>query len=442
MRTCSKHLRDHNLIEAHLRHLLERLSGPGQGLPPTVQAQARWLVLDTVGCAIAGGRSPTLRAWLDGQNLRADPFATMEPATPGPSHGAAMALAMAACWDEACEGHAGAHGRPGVAALAAVWPWVHRLNWGQLLRAVVMGYEVGARMGAIMRIAPGMHVDANWPSLGSAAAASSVLVLDAQHTLSAILIAACQLPTSLYRPIQTGDTARNTYLGHAAMLGQMSAQAAAAGITAPANAIENYLYVAYAQTAPKSWPNPDGFEILSGYFKPYAAVRHVHYGARAALGLRTQVNLDIIHRIDLWVYEEATIYCGVRHPKSPLEAQFSLSFGIAAMLRWGVLDSSVYASPEFEDARVHQLEKKVSIHVEKDRPSQHVRSARLQLTLVSGQVLENACASVLGDAGMPWSEATLTDKFLANCKDSMAPERSNLLAQHILHAPLEASVFP
>jgi hypothetical protein len=84
-----------------------------------------------------------------------------------------MAFAMAACWDEACEGHARAHGRPGVAALAAIWPWVHQLNWGQLLNAFVLGYEVGARMGALLRIAPGMHVDGNWPSLGGAAAAAS-----------------------------------------------------------------------------------------------------------------------------------------------------------------------------------------------------------------------------------------------------------------------------
>ena len=265
------------MIEHELRQLIERLTQPEVEWPPQVYQQARWLVLDTLGCAIAGGRAPTVRAWLEGQHLRHDPFATSGPAQVGPSPGAAMAFAMAACWDEACEGHARAHGRPGVAALAAIWPWVHQLNWGQLLNALVLGYEVGARMGALLRIAPGMHVDGNWPSLGSAAAAASALQLNAEQTLTAIHIAACQLPTSLYRPIQTGDTARTTYLGHAAMLGQMSAQAAAAGISAPANAIENHLQVVYQKPAPQGWQGSDDFEILSGYFKPYAAVRHVHH---------------------------------------------------------------------------------------------------------------------------------------------------------------------
>jgi len=442
MQAHGRHIAGHTLIEHHLQRLIERLTQPGCERPQQVDTQARWLVLDTLGCAIAGGRAPTVRAWLDGQHLRADPFATAGPAPGGPSPGAAMAFAMAACWDEACEGHARAHGRPGVAALAAIWPWVHQLNWGQLLQALVLGYEVGARMGALLRIAPGMHVDANWPSLGSAAAAASALQLNAQQTLTAIHIAACQLPTSLYRPIQTGDTARNTYLGHAAMLGQMAAQAAAAGISAPANAIETHLQVAYQKPAPAGWEGSDDFEILSAYFKPYAAVRHVHYGAHAALGLRAQFDLDMLEHMDLWVYQEALTYCGVRQPQTPLQAQFSLSFGVAAMLRWGHLNSTVYASPEFEDDGVHRLEKKVTIHVHEAWTQQQWRRAKLRITLVDGRVLENTCTAVMGDADMPWREQDLKDKFITNCQGSLSPARSQLLAEHILHAPDQAPIFP
>ena len=56
-----------------------------------------------------------------------------------------------------------------------------------------------------------MHVDGNWPGLGVAAAVSRLLGLSAEATLTAINIAACQLPASLYLPIKTGDNARNTY---------------------------------------------------------------------------------------------------------------------------------------------------------------------------------------------------------------------------------------
>jgi len=442
MRALARRNTGHPLIEQHLHQLVERLTQPGQAWPPSVDTQARWLVLDTLGCAIAGGRAPTVRAWLDGQHLRSDPFATASPASAGPNPGAAMAFAMAACWNEACEGHARAHGRPGVAALAAIWPWVHQLTLGEMKQALVLGYEVGARMGALLRIAPGMHVDAYWPALGAAAAAASALQLNAQQTLTAIHIAACQLPTSLYRPIQTGDTARNTYLGHAAMLGQMAAQAAASGISAPGNAIETHMQVAHSKQPPLGWEGTDDFEILSAYFKPYAAVRHVHYGAQAALGLRPQVELDKVQHIDLWVYQEAVTYCGVRQPQTPLQAQFSLSFGVAAMLRWGHLNSTVYVSPDFEDAWVQQLEKKVTIHVHEAWTQNQWRRAKLQLTLLDGRVLENTCQAVMGDADMPWREQDLKDKFITNCQGSLSPARSQMLAEHILHAPDQAPIYP
>jgi hypothetical protein len=76
------------LIEQHLQRLIERLNQPQVEWPQQVKQQARWLVLDTLGCAIAGGRAPTVRAWLDGQHLRADPFATTAGTAPiGPSPG-------------------------------------------------------------------------------------------------------------------------------------------------------------------------------------------------------------------------------------------------------------------------------------------------------------------------------------------------------------------
>ena len=431
------------LIDSALRELIERHGDSAGALPAEVETRARWLVLDTLGCAIAGSRSAQVQAWLHQHRLRADPYGTAVDPARGPAAGAAMALAMGACWDEACEGHARAHGRPGVAVLAALWPHVSELTWDQFVRALVVGYEVGARMGAVLRIGPGMHVDANWPSLGAAAAAACALGLDSEHILTAVNIAACQLPLSLYRPITTGDSARNTYLGHAAMLGRMAAQAAAAGISAPHDAVDEHLRVAYgAQAAAASMAPVDTFEILSGYVKEYAAVRHVHYGARAALELRRSAPAESIRGIELWTYSEALTYCGIRAPATALQAQFSLSFGVAAMLRCGHLDPDVYASPLFTDPLMRALEKKVVVHVEPAWTPQHIRAARLRLELSDGHTVEHVITAVRGDASLPWTESDLTAKFARYCAGSLSAHRSAELARHILHAPPDAAVFP
>lgn len=426
------------MISEALLDLVEPLADPRRALPPEVQTRARWLVLDTLGCAIAGGGSPTVRSWLEAHRLSQHPYGTAR----GPHTsdlGAAMALTMGACWDEACEGHAGAHGRPGVAALGAIWPSVLELNLERFLRAVVVGYEVGARMGAALRIAPGMHVDANWPSLGAAAAAAVALGLDADRIVGAVGIAACQLPVSLYRPVDTGDTARNTYLGHAAMLGRMAAQSAAAGITAPPDAVEHYARVAYGRPAVTPPDAVNRFEIMSGYFKEYAAVRHVHYAARCALELRQQMAAADIGSIEVWTYPEAITYCGIRDPGSPLQAQFSLSFGIAAMLRWGRLDPSVYRSPDFGDGLLRSLERSVVLHPEGDGSGG--RSARLRLAHRDGRIAETVISAVRGDASMPWSAATLTEKFLTYSAGTLSPAEGQKVAGHLLDAPLSAGVF-
>ena len=427
------------MISDILLDLVAPLVDPERRLPSDVETRARWLVLDSVGCAIAGSRAPTVQSWLDRHRLSGDPYGVAAEGPATADVGPPMALTMGACWDEACEGHAGAHGRPGIAALGAIWPSVLDMSLGEFLRAVVAGYEVGARMGAALRIAPGMHVDANWPSLGAAAAAACAMGLDPERIVTAVGIAACQLPASLYRPVETGDSARNTYLGHAAVLGRMAAQSSAVGITAPRDAVESYARVAYGRVA-VTVPDVSGFEILSGYFKEYAAVRHVHYAARAASELRGDVPPEDIHAIELWTYPEAIVYCGIRSPRTPLQAQFSLSFGVAAMLRWGRLDPGVYRIPDFDDPLLRSLEGKVVIHEESGWAGQ--RAARLRLTRSNGQTNETSVSAVRGDVSMPWSQATLTEKFLRYCAGSVSPERAGSLADHLLRAPLSDRVFP
>ena len=426
------------MISDLILEVVAPLADSNHRLPDEVEVRARWLVLDTLGCAIAGGSSETVRAWLNAHRLGTDPFGVPAGSYPREELGSAMALTMGACWDEACEGHAGAHGRPGVAALGALWPSVPEMTWAELIRAVVAGYEVGARMGAVLRISPGMHVDANWPALGAAAAVACALGLDAERIVAAVGIAACQLPTSLYRPVRTGDTARNTYLGHAAVLGRMAAQASAAGVTAPRDAIEEYARVAYGIECAEPVP-PGQFEILRGYFKEYAAVRHVHYAARAALELRSQIPAEDVVAVELDTYPEALLYCGNRHPATPLQAQFSLSFGAAAMLRWGRLDPGVYRSPSFDDPLLRSLEERVALRQEPAWAD--TRAARLRVTGRHGVTVETVVSAVRGDASMPWSQADLVGKFGDYSRTSLSGPRIDALAEHILRSPWHTKVF-
>ena len=412
--------------------LIQRLRTLDLSAQPQLEAKLRWMLLDSWACAVAGSRAAPVAALAARLNPSPVPGQLLVPGPQTPACEAALWLAMATCWDEACEGHALAHGRPGVAALAALLPLSRELSWDEFRRALLVGYEVGARMGAVLRIRAGMHVDGNWPALGAAAAAACAMGLDDAQVLTAVQIAACQLPLSLYRPVQTGDTARNTYLGHAAVLGQLAALSAASGIGAPADALQAYAQVGLGQNAAEwALPEPEACWLLQAYFKPYAAVRHVHYGAAAAQAVRQALQGREVQGIRLQVYQEATVYCGNRAPQTPLQAQFSLSFGLAAMLCWGRLDPWVYREPQFHDALLRRLEALVEIEVDAPWSAAGQRGARLQLQLADGTALTHEVTAVAGDPAQPMTEAELTHKFLTYCagEGAEAPARQAQAAQ-------------
>lgn len=384
---------------------------------PEAAMQARRLLVDTVGCALAGRHADEVHR-LEAALAAFEPGDFRLPG--GPSMGAqaaAQVLAMAATWDEACEGHALAHGRPGVPLVAALLPLALRrgATVGEFADAFVLGYEVGARCGAWLRIRPGMHVDANWPALGVAAGAARLLGLAPAAIGQAIDIAACQLATSLYLPVRQGRTARNTYLGHSASLGLQAAFASAAGIDAPVGALAHY---AQHHAAASGQPLPDAAIPLlrDAYLKPFAAVRHVHYGATAARRLRSQLggegeDTTSIRRIVLKVYEEAIVYCGNRAPRTPIQAQFSLSFGVAAMLRFGDVDPSVYATPRFDDAQLRRLEALVVLETDAELTARNQRGATLSLTLDT-RTFEDTVGTIAGDADSPLGRDALVAKFM------------------------------
>jgi 2-methylcitrate dehydratase PrpD len=379
--------------------------------PAATRRKARLLVLDTLGCALAGLEHPTVARLASRLQDRG------------------AVLATAACWDEACEGLGRAHGRPGVPVIAACLARAANANLGKLLEAVITGYEVGGRMGEALRIRPGMHVDASWPSLGVAAAVVRLEGAGPQPARAAIEIAACQIPFSLYLPVEQGADGRNTYLGHAAWLGAYAALAALAGCEAPRGAVEKFAELALGITDLRLAPAGE-FLIEEAYIKPFAAVRHVHYGAEAALRLRPRIpDTRAIRAIALAIYPEALVYCANRAPRTPIQAQFSLSFGVAAALRFGKLDSTVYREECFFDPELRRLE---SLVATSDNRSDE-RAADLAIELDGIRLQERVNS-------LPMTPESCRAKFISQAAPRLGEPAAERLADALLQGPESQSL--
>jgi 2-methylcitrate dehydratase PrpD len=399
-------------------------------LPRDVETKARLLLLDTFGCLLAGLLHPEVRKF--GQALRlAFPGDAAWPASDirlGPAGLAALGAA-AACWDEACEGNASSHGRPGLPVVPALLALAasRQTTLADLLLALTTGYEIGTRAGEAWRIPAGWHVDGGWHSLAVAAAVAR-MTAGPQRIQSAIEAAACQIPASLYLPITTGSVLRNTYPAHAVLLGMMAAAAADAGFDMPRGALEEgRRRVLQAASAATSAP-AGHWTILDGYLKPYAAVRHAHYGVEAALRLRrdARFSLQKIRAIKLEIYPEAVQYCGNRAPRTAIQAQFSLSYAIAAALVLGDLGPDAYA--DVGNPAIAHLESCVTVEAD---PSRVRRGAKLSVD-IDGANLTESVDDIAGDAASPMTKDQVVEKFRRYTEPALGRQRAEALVGFIL----------
>lgn len=379
--------------------------------------KARLLLADSLGCMLAGlghARPRDLGAALAATMPGAIRIAGVEPGLS--QAGAATLLAAAMCWDEANEGLARAHGRPAlaVAPLCIAALAEGRATLAEARAAFALGYEVAGRAGEAWRIRPGMHVDGSWHALGAAAAAARLAGGDQATVGRAVRLAACQLPFSLYAPIAAGMDGRNTYPGHAVLLGTLAAAGALAGMDGPAGGFAQARHLALGLDQDAVVAPPGQWLVEEAYIKPFAGVRHAHYAAAAAIELRAGLGMRLaeVRSVTLATYAEALRYAANRAPASAIAAQFSLSWAVAAALLQGDLGPAAYTDAALADPTLRRLEALVTLVEDPDLTASGDRGAGLAVTLQDGTVLEARADQVPGDPALPMSVAATCAKFL------------------------------
>jgi 2-methylcitrate dehydratase PrpD len=368
-------------------------------------AKARLLLLDSLGCALAGLAHPRVAGFARAMQGAFPGEVALAGAHLAPGAAAAV-LATATCWDEANEGLARAHGRPAlpVAPIALV-ARATGAPAEAALAGFALGYEVAARAGEAWRIRPGMHVDGSWHALGAAACAARLAGLDAACVARAVRLVACQVPFAIYAPIAAGMDGRNSYPAHAALLGTLAAAAAASGMDAPEGGFAEARRLALGLEAPAAAEPPGAWLLEEAYLKPFAGVRHAHYAAAAALALRGRV-AAMPARVTLATYAEALRYAGNRAPQAAISAQFSLSWAVAAALVGGDLGPAAYTDAALADPRLRAIEAMVELVEDRALTEAGRRGATLTVDGESATV-----TGVTGDPDRPMEEAEAVAKF-------------------------------
>ena len=127
-------------------------------------------------------------------------------------------------------------------------------------------------------------------------------------------------------------------------------------------------------------------------------------------------------------------YCGNRRPRTAIQAQFSLTYGLAYALRTGNLTPDAYLPEALEDTEQQDLERKINVTV-----SPNIRDRGAVLHVRSGAHSQTyRVESVTGDVDRPMS----TGQVVAKAREYMTPvigaEKSRRIINSILNGSLEA----
>lgn len=332
--------------------LAQRISAANYtGMPQAARQACKHALLDFIGVTIAGMEEPLAQilradAAEQGGHPQASVIATNEQVSTQQAALINGAAGHAHDYDDvqlAMSGHPTVPVAPVVLALAQQ----HRCSGEAVLAAFSAGVDaecIISRYAGLSHYQKGWHATGTLGCFGAAAAAASLMGLNAQQTAVALGIAGTQ---AAGLKSQFGTMCKPFHAGHAAATGLQAASLAAKGFTSRTDILE--VEQGFLDTQSSS-VNPDKFDLAmqsQAYaqdicFKYHAACYMTHSAIDATQTLCTQNAFDPnnIVKVTVAVDEGHLRVCNIQAPTSGLEAKFSLRFTVAMALA-GVDTSSI-----------------------------------------------------------------------------------------------------
>jgi len=375
-----------------------------EDLPGAVVQRAQLCLLDLVGVALAGRGTEMSRIardhaveFLGGRTRQSRLLFDGRRASPG---GAAFAAAMTIDSLDGHDGHAQAKGHVGVAALSALSAIADAtpgVDGPEFLANLVLGYEIGTRAGmALHRTSSDYHSSGSWNALAAAAIGARLLRLDTERTRHALGIAEYHGPRSQMMRCIDHPTMVKDGSGWGALSGVTAAYLARDGFTgAPAITLERDDVASLWADLGREW------RLLEQYIKPWPVCRWAHPAIEASLGL---MEAHALTSQDIHAIEITTFYAAARlahpNPATTEEAQYSLSFPVAAAVVLGDVGPAAIAGPTLQDREVLRLSNSVttieSPAFEARFPAE--RWASVAMTKRDGSVVRSGPTQPRGDA--------------------------------------------
>jgi len=326
---------------------------------------------------------------------------------------------------------------PGAPTIAAAYALSKGLNGRNLLRAVVVGYEISTRIGAAMGRAHYKH----WHNtgtigcFGAAAAAAEALGLDRARFAHALATVAT-FSAGLQQAFRMDSMSKPLHAGRAAEAGVTAALAARDGVTGSLDVMAGF---GKAMGDDPDWEKACAtlgrdFHITQMTFKNHACCGHTFAAIDGALELKKKMNLrsEEIDRVEVATYRAGLDVAHYENPRTPAEARFSLKYVVATALTYGSVRLAAFEPGRLENEATRELMKKVAVSIdpELDAAFPAQRAARVAIQ-ARGRREEHLQPTRVGDPDAPLSDAQLEGKYLELASPVLGEGKARELLQRL-----------
>jgi 2-methylcitrate dehydratase PrpD len=392
--------------------------------PAEAVERARIAATDTIGVMLAGCRQDVSRILCDMVRLEGS---AAQATIVGQSFKASPQLAALAngvashAMDYDMNFIAGQAAAPVVPAILPVAE-VTRASPAEIIAAVIIGYEVSARIARSNFLASsvnGWHTVGTVGGIAAACACARLLKLSREQIADVVGIAASMAGGlsinfgSMTKPLHNGHAARDAVM--AALLGGKGFTSNPASLEGHSGYFEDFgrgLEVTYEPF--KDLGKRYDLVVLGYDLKAYPCGGLAHTSIEAALKLKPQLSarLSDITSIHCAVTRNAGQRAGTQYPASVENAKFSLAYMVAYSLVHGAPMISAFTEEAIKDEQVKAVAKTVTASVDPALgPGTRESPAILTVKLANGESLVQRVDFQTGSIQNPMSAAQIAFKF-------------------------------
>ena len=390
-------------------------------IPNATLHSAKLIVADCLGAIVGGMAEPEIRMLAEskGDNV----FEILDGTKRVADETISFLFGTAGTVLEMDEGHQFAKGHPGMHIFPALLAAARNREFSgeEFLRAFIIGYDVGARIGLASNLNTNMHPHGTWGGLGAAAGLAVMNKMNAQEASEYLNIVSSLTLATSRKTMLEGATVRNSYAGVSNKMAHVGLMLLKAGFTGEQDGIKSI----FGSVVSNKFDDKRAvellgkrFEVSRNYFKLHACCRYNHAALDALWKIIEQhsevKNINQIEKIEVQSYNLAAELKD-KNPRNVLACKFSVPFAIATTL--ANLDSGVLSFTESmrTNKNIQNLCQKVTIVEDTNMTGKlpNLRPADVYIQMANGSTFKAQVTTNRGDWQDPYSEEELKQKFIS-----------------------------